>query len=1283
MPFDLAPDETLLQRLPLPLAQLYRRAHNAKTPLERHLTAFSLWEASLKLLASVAIVEYAHRTESDPHLGERLQNLARPQLGHWWEFVRLLVPLLADQGQEGFHRVRDLVLGRTRDDFPRAAGLDAALREALGSKGEARATVRFTELFDRLVQYRNKVIGHGSPGQIKDDFSERMARALLAGMAEFLGRLDILAGRRLLYIAEVRQVGGVWLVQRYELAGENARRIPSLELPHAEAARLPYAERLHLDVPAAEKAAAFAGRLVEYRSLHPLLVYDAEAEEVLFLNARRGQRHTEYLCYTTGRTVNRPDLGTEQRELMARVLGMAVEAADVEKWTARSQAEEPNTETAVSPTRRTLGEFELLSELGRGGMGVVYRAWQPSLGRQVGLKKLLHSGDRKTEARFRREIRALGKVDHPHLIKIYLSGADGDQWFYAMELVEGANLAVVCDRLKTSSGSAADVDLQTWQETLSTVCLEVRQAEKPLSDGQAEPPKSPLAPLGASSPPPPHGPTLGRSYVRNVVELVHQMAEAAHALHEVGIVHRDIKPGNIMVTADGRQAVLMDLGLAQLAEELEGRLTLTREFVGTLRYASPEQVLAVGKLDRRTDVYSLGATLWELLTLQPMFGATEQTPRPELMQRIQYEEPARLRKYHPGIARDLDAIVLRCLEKDPKKRYASSRELAEDLQHFLTGEPVRARPVGDVERLWRWCRRNRLVAGLLMAVFSSLLLGTLVATFFALRATASARQALKEKDRADRKATEADENARQAETNARHALEEKGRADRKAKEAETNASRTTAALKFLLGLFEASDPIGLQGFTFFQVRSTGEPLTAHDILQRGTERITRDIQDQPEIKATLLDYIGNAFRSLGDYDQAGKLLTEAIDLRQKMAPKGEIESADTLFNLGWLHHDLGDYAEAEHFYRMALAIRVKHLGKDDLLVAVTQFNLAWLLTQLGDFDQAEPLFTAVIKVRREKLGENHRDFAIALAGLAALYLYKGEHVKALGPSMQAIGILLKSEGNKNLARAYMLFPTGVFAREREHNYEKAKRLLSECRDITKKILGEKHIAVAVVLHELALTLADKGEDISAEVYFQECLKIVRETVGLAHPMAIHLVENYARVLLRLPSRAANSPYLGITMVGLMANQPAHGSFLAASTLIPERTNTKKGMKLFQEFLAAQRLRFMEKEPILVAEALTRYGVFLLFADQKNQAQEQFVEALSIYRTNQRSYQPMEFTWCLLGVAEMKLRMKDFAGAESLAREAVLVARKQYGEALECGPYPGHVGYCATLPKEVQ
>ena len=302
-----------------------------------------------------------------------------------------------------------------------------------------------------------------------------------------------------------------------------------------------------------------------------------------------GQRRAEYFGYSSGRTIDRPDLGGDRRELLAQVLGQPVDEEQSEQWAARSEAEEPPAapEAAQARTLRRLGEFELLSELGRGGMGVVYRAWQPSLGRQVALKSLLRAGDAKSEARFNREIHAL---------------------------------------------------------------------------------------------------------------------------------HRDIKPDNVLVTPDGSQAVLMDLGLAQLADETEGRLTRTRQFVGTLRYASPEQVLSV-PLDRRSDVYSLGATLWELLTLQPIFGATEQTPTPELMLKVQSSDPERPRRLNPRVPVDLDAIVFKCLEKDRNRRYGSAQELADDLARWLGGEPVQAQPPTLGYLLRKSLRRHRVAvrAGLCRA----------------------------------------------------------------------------------------------------------------------------------------------------------------------------------------------------------------------------------------------------------------------------------------------------------------------------------------------------------------------------------------------------------------------------------------------------------------------------------------------------------------------------------------------------------------------------------------
>ena len=710
--------DDLVGRVPLPLAQLYRRAHNAVSAASRLNTAYCLWESALKLLGSVAIIAYSEREEHAPELAERLKNLARPSLGHWWEFVRLLVPTLADAGDPGFGAVRDQLFGRPRDDMPRAAGLDAALRQVLDGESGARVTVRPGELFDRLVRFRNREIAHGPLGQQSAEFHDRMGGALLAGVVELLGRLDVTAGRRLVYVADVRRgPAGEWLLEWFEMVGEASRRLRPLELPAAEVNRLPHPGRVYVEVGS-------DGGLPVLQSLHPLVLCNHEMAEVFFLNARRGLNRAEYLCYHPGRVEERPDLFPDQRALLTRVLGLPVDNRQIDSWVARSAAEDPPAPVVPGAQRRRLGEFELLSELGRGGMGVVYRAWQPSLGRHVALKLLLNTGDAKAEARFTREIHALGRVDHPTLVKTYTSGSDGEHWFYAMELVEGATLAAICETLHSSCPGASRVDFDIWRSSLSSACEQARKAERPIA--ACEPGDFPRAAEGRPARTSVH-PRADRDYARHVAELMRQVAGAAHALHQAGVVHRDVKPGNIMVSADGRQAVLMDLGLAQLADDVHGKLTRTRQFVGTLRYASPEQVLAVGGVDRRSDVYSLGASLWELLTLRPMFGASEQTPTPELMQRIQYEEPEPVRRHHPGIPRDLEAIVHKCLAKDPKRRYATAAELGEDLRRFLGDQPVQARREHPAWRLWRKARRRPAVTSLgLVAVVAAVALAIFV-----------------------------------------------------------------------------------------------------------------------------------------------------------------------------------------------------------------------------------------------------------------------------------------------------------------------------------------------------------------------------------------------------------------------------------------------------------------------------------------------------------------------------------------------------------------------------
>ena len=258
------------------------------------------------------------------------------------------------------------------------------------------------------------------------------------------------------------------------------------------------------------------------------------------------------------------------------------------------------------------------------------------------------------------------------------------------------------------------MNLATWKQVLTTVTDESRRAEKSLV--ASPPPESNRVSLPAAGAVESNLAKLATQAsgdcIRHWVELLRQLAEAAQALHDAGVVHRDIKPGNVMLTANGADAVLMDLGLAQLSDDTHGRLTRTRQFVGTLRYASPEQVLAAGPIDARSDVYSLGATLWELFTLRPMFNATDEMPTPQLMQRIQFDDPEPVRRFNRAVPTDLEAIVLKCLEKDPRERYPSARELAADLERWLEGKPVIAQGRTTTYVLRKFLARHRLGVGI-------------------------------------------------------------------------------------------------------------------------------------------------------------------------------------------------------------------------------------------------------------------------------------------------------------------------------------------------------------------------------------------------------------------------------------------------------------------------------------------------------------------------------------------------------------------------------------------
>jgi hypothetical protein len=381
---------------------------------------------------------------------------------------------------------------------------------------------------------------------------------------------------------------------------------------------------------------------------------------------------------------------------------------------------------------RRLGDFEVVRELGRGGMGIVYEALQVSLNRKVALKVLSGSLGLSSAAvqRFRCEAEAAAKLHHTNIVPVYATGEQDGTHFYAMELIDGPSLDHVIRQLRRPSGP-----------------------ESPPTLSDATGPYVAQADLPAESPPPLHCASLGSggAYFDAVARMVAEVADALENAHQNGVIHRDIKPSNLLLSPQGRLSV-NDFGLARVLDQ--PGMTTTGEFVGTPAYMSPEQI-ASGRIpvDHRTDIYSLGATLYELLTLQPPFRGQSSE---QVLAQIVQKEPQPPRKLNKKVPVDLETICLKALEKDPDSRYQTAGQMAEDLRRFANRFAISARRAGPVQRLVKWARRRPAVG----ASLGGLLLALAVALAFALWAHHEKQQRQIDKEQADARLRDAQERAR-------------------------------------------------------------------------------------------------------------------------------------------------------------------------------------------------------------------------------------------------------------------------------------------------------------------------------------------------------------------------------------------------------------------------------------------------------------------------------------------------------------------------------------------
>jgi serine/threonine protein kinase/tetratricopeptide (TPR) repeat protein len=386
---------------------------------------------------------------------------------------------------------------------------------------------------------------------------------------------------------------------------------------------------------------------------------------------------------------------------------------------------------------RRLGDFELLAEVGRGGMGVVYEARQLSLERRVALKVLPFAAvlDAQQIARFKNEAQAAAQVHHPNIVPVFAIGSERGVHYYAMQFIDGAPL----DRVIRALRGRAQRDEPPCGNPAASRVAETRVADGPtLVDGLAR--GSVLCEKWTSRP----------DYFRVVTLLGIQAADALHAAHAYGVVHRDIKPSNLLVDADGKLWIT-DFGLARCQRDLT--LTRTGDVIGTEQYMSPEQALGKAALvDHRTDIYSLGATLYELVTLRPAFSAPDGTT---LRRRIDQQEPARPRSLDPRIPVDLETVVLKAMARDREERYLTAQELADDLRRVLEGRPTVARPPTLGDRMVKFARRHRRMALAAAAVSLVVILGLGTSAVLVNRARANAQRDFERAERHFRDATEA------------------------------------------------------------------------------------------------------------------------------------------------------------------------------------------------------------------------------------------------------------------------------------------------------------------------------------------------------------------------------------------------------------------------------------------------------------------------------------------------------------------------------------------------
>ncbi len=513
--------------------------------------------------------------------------------------------------------------------------------------------------------------------------------------------------------------------------------------------------------------------------------------------------------------------------------------------------------------------YEILGELGRGGMGVVYRARHLKLERIVALKMIIagaHAGADHL-ARFSAEAQAVAHLQSPNIIQIYEVGEHDGLPYLSLEFVDGVSLAH-------------------------------KVGGKPQDANEA-------------------------------AAMVETLARAMHHAHQHNVVHRDLKPANVLLAADGTPKIT-DFGLAKRLEGQSSTQTRSGTIIGSLSYMAPEQALGeVHQIGPHTDVYALGAILYEMLTGRPPFLAA--TPMDTVMQVVR-DEPVAPAQLQPKLARDIETICLKCLQKEPAKRYATAAALADDLGRFRAGEPITARPIGDVERFVRWCRRNPKIAGLSAAVASLLVAGLIGSIAAAVRirherndAVAAKQQAEHNEQLAKVAQTRAERAERDARESARQAVLNARLADDNYRLAAQQSELALESLKIVVQEIDAElrDKLPLQAVRSRLLEMALDKLEAVVATEGNASLIARSKAAALMQRGFIMSQLGQGEQALKQYEQCHEILTRLAESHPTgvEADKARANLAASCDGLGSLYQ-AKDPTKARELYARGLELRL-------------------------------------------------------------------------------------------------------------------------------------------------------------------------------------------------------------------------------------------------------------------------------------------------------------------------------------------------------------------------